>query len=170
MNTNPLRFYVFLPRQARRFTLLKMSTQTARMDGFIQPDSAIAISLSFAVLYILYQVAKTVYVGFFGPLSKFPGPNIRALSAIPKIRTVINGNDNRELPELHKKFGPVVRISPRELSFASGQAWKDIYGFKKHGQVEFPKDRRFYSKPINGVDGLITANNVNSFLSTCTRL
>ncbi|RYP04569.1 hypothetical protein DL764_004377 [Monosporascus ibericus] len=29
--------------------------------------------------------------------------------------------------ELHKKYGPVLRIAPDELSYASAQAWQDIY-------------------------------------------
>lgn len=30
--------------------------------------------------------------------------------------------------KLHKKYGPVLRIAPDELSYASAQAWQDIYG------------------------------------------
>jgi cytochrome P450 len=46
--------------------------------------------------------------------------------------------------DLHRQYGPVVRISPNDLSFVSPQAWKDIYGHRAHGEEEFPKDRQFY--------------------------
>jgi len=30
--------------------------------------------------------------------------------------------------ELHEKYGPIVRISPNELSYITEDAWNDIYG------------------------------------------
>ncbi|CAD6584580.1 MAG: hypothetical protein ASARMPREDX12_001698 [Alectoria sarmentosa] len=35
--------------------------------------------------------------------------------------------------------GPVFRVSPNELSFASAVSWKDIYGQKKPGQAQLRK-------------------------------
>lgn len=35
---------------------------------------------------------------------------------------------------MHKKYGPVVRVSPNELSFASVESWKDIYGHAVGGR------------------------------------
>jgi cytochrome P450 len=46
--------------------------------------------------------------------------------------------------ELHKRYGPVVRVGPNELAFSSPQAWRDIYGHKKAGEEEFPKPAAFY--------------------------
>ncbi|KAI3321925.1 putative cytochrome P450 monooxygenase [Xylariaceae sp. AK1471] len=46
--------------------------------------------------------------------------------------------------ELHKRYGPVVRLGPNELVFSSPQAWRDIYGHKKAGEEEFPKYDDFY--------------------------
>lgn len=66
------------------------------------------------------------------------------------------------MTELHRRYGPIVRIAPTEISLANGaQSWQDVYGFKKHGQTKPYKDRVFYTKPFNGVDGLITANDAN---------
>lgn len=46
--------------------------------------------------------------------------------------------------DLHRQYGPVVRISPDSLAFADPQAWRDIYGHHAHGEEEFPKDPQFY--------------------------
>lgn len=48
------------------------------------------------------------------------------------IRVMVQGNDGKVYPELHEKYGPIVRIGPRDLSVASegAQGWKDLYGFK----------------------------------------
>lgn len=72
------------------------------------------------------------------------------------------GDDNTDVPALHQKYGPVVRISPQHVSFAGGaNAFKDIYGFKKSGQSKLHKEPLFYSAPVNKVHSLITANDLN---------
>ena len=130
--------------------------------GPIDPTLALKISVSFVAIYLFYGLAKQIYVAFLGPLSKFPGPKLRAFSIIPMIRTMQTGNDNINLPALHEKYGPIVRTSPNSLSFAEGaQAWKDIYGFRKAGRPALVKDRMFYGRPINKVDSIITADDAN---------
>ena len=41
------------------------------------------------------------------------------------------------IADLHRQFGPVVRIAADELSFTSAGAWKTIYG---HRSVEMEKN------------------------------
>ncbi|RJE20956.1 Cytochrome p450, partial [Aspergillus sclerotialis] len=38
------------------------------------------------------------------------------------------------IEELHRRHGPIVRISPNELSFASVESWKAIYGHAAPGK------------------------------------
>lgn len=48
------------------------------------------------------------------------------------------------LIELHKKYGPVVRIAPNELSFDTAQSWKDIYGsLRGPGHLPFCKSKYY---------------------------
>ncbi len=62
---------------------------------------------------------------------------------------------------LHDKYGEVVRLSPNEVSFTSGDtAWQDIYGFRtnKHkGHLNMRKDPAWYAPPPVGVH-IIVAN------------
>ena len=72
-----------------------------------------------------------MYNAFFHPLSKVPGPKINALSRVPYIRHLIKGSTVDNAVDLHKKYGEVVRMSPNEVSFTSGEtAWPEIYGFR----------------------------------------
>jgi cytochrome P450 len=99
---------------------------------------------------------------FFHPLRDIPGPKFAAASIIPYARVLLKGNMVRWLHELHKKHGEVVRISPNELSYISGEtAWQDIYGFhtgKKAAEGKYLKDRNFFAKPYNGTWAMLQAD------------
>ena len=129
--------------------------------GWTQPIDASTISISFAILYVAYFIVSTIYDVYFGALS-YPGPKLWAVSKIPRIKAMVQGGDGEVLAKLHQQYGPVVRVGPRELSYASGaDAWKDIYGFKKYGNPHPYKDPNFYGKPLNGVHGVISADDFN---------
>lgn len=44
------------------------------------------------------------------------------------MRAWLSGHNVQSIKALHDKYGPVVRVSPNQLSFCSATAWKDIYG------------------------------------------
>lgn len=60
-----------------------------------------------------------------------------------------------EVEKAHKKYGPVVRVAPNELSFTSGQAWNDIYGFRPN-KPEMAKETPFFTNATNP-GGIISA-------------
>jgi cytochrome P450 len=92
----------------------------------------------------------------FGPLSKFPVPKFNAISILPAIATNYARLDSTDLPALHAKYGPVVRMQPGHISHADGATgFKVIYGFGKKGIY---KDPQFYSAPYNKVHSLATSD------------
>lgn len=106
--------------------------------------SVIVLSLIF---YTVYKTVVTVHNVFFGPLSKFPGPKLRAFTNTFEICSMVSGNDNIDRPALHRKYGPVVRVGPNTLSFAGGETvWKDIHGFNASKEGGIRKEALFYSK------------------------
>lgn len=56
----------------------------------------------------------------------------------------MSGTGHKQLAELHKKYGEVVRVSPIQVSFNDPRIWKELYGHRKAGEVENPKDHAFY--------------------------
>ena len=76
------------------------------------------------------------------PLSKYPGPKLWCISWIPYAYYTIRGFLPHKIAEFHKKFGPVIRIAPSQLSYITEDAWSDIYG-KKHGVKPLQKDPKF---------------------------
>lgn len=80
------------------------------------------------VMIILYYASHAIYNLYFHPLSKFPGPKRAAISHIWLMRVQISGTSPQTHKKIHDKYGPVVRISPNQLSFCSASSWKDIHG------------------------------------------
>ncbi|KAK4447093.1 putative sterigmatocystin biosynthesis P450 monooxygenase stcF [Podospora aff. communis PSN243] len=80
-----------------------------------------------ALCAVLTPVAWFIYNIYFHPLAGFPGPLLYRGTNLGKISQQMRGNITNKVYELHKIYGPVVRIAPWELSYSSAQAWKDIY-------------------------------------------
>ncbi|KAG8163263.1 hypothetical protein KVR01_006560 [Diaporthe batatas] len=88
---------------------------------------------------LLFLIAQCIYLRFFHPLAKFPGPVAASLTEMWKWRSLMSGKNVFYLQELHEKYGDVIRIAPNELSYASLQAYRDIYGHKTTGKERFLK-------------------------------
>ncbi|KAK0646811.1 cytochrome P450 [Cercophora newfieldiana] len=80
-----------------------------------------------ALAAILIPAGWFVYNIYFHPLAAYPGPLFYRGTNLGKISQQMRGNITNKIWELHQIYGPVVRIAPWELSYASAQAWKDIY-------------------------------------------
>ncbi|KXL43990.1 hypothetical protein M433DRAFT_76371 [Acidomyces richmondensis BFW] len=103
--------------------------------------------VSFFCLLLGLQLYRYLYNAFVHPLRRFAGPNLASVSCLPKIFHALRGDEYLWLLELHRQYGEVVRVTPNELSFASADAWKDIYGHRKAGQPGLIKDPSFYTHP-----------------------
>ncbi|KAF3760420.1 hypothetical protein M406DRAFT_52939 [Cryphonectria parasitica EP155] len=75
----------------------------------------------------------------FHPLAKFPGPFWARASLLWRFWHTMRGRSHRVIQDMHRKYGPVFRVSPNELSFASAASWKAIYGFPPPGSAHLIK-------------------------------
>jgi cytochrome P450 len=69
-----------------------------------------------------------LYDIFISPLRSVPGPLLAKLSPIWIVLIDAAGDRTQTIHKLHQKYGPVVRIGPREVSFSDRNVIKDIYG------------------------------------------
>ncbi|KAI3553090.1 cytochrome P450 [Colletotrichum abscissum] len=95
-------------------------------------------------VYVAYQHAQVFYCLFLHPLRKFPGPIWMRTSRIPFCYKLLTGTLPFDMLDLHRRYGPVVRIAPDELAFHDSRAWKDIMGHKTQGGAEMEKSLKFY--------------------------
>ncbi|OTB06020.1 hypothetical protein M426DRAFT_259843 [Hypoxylon sp. CI-4A] len=86
------------------------------------------VILAGVTLVAISIITKWIYNVYFHPLSSFPGPFIYRASQLPLRWHQVKGREPFVLAKLHKKYGPVVRIAPNDLSYTNVEAWKGIYG------------------------------------------
>ncbi|KAL5041775.1 hypothetical protein BDW71DRAFT_217421 [Aspergillus fruticulosus] len=105
---------------------------------------AFSVLYAVSIVTLLYLGVKITYNLWFHPLSKFPGPVLGRSTLIWRFIGSLSGRFHVAIDEQHRKYGPVVRISPNELSFASVESWKAIYGHQPAG-TPTPIKSEFYS-------------------------
>jgi hypothetical protein len=84
-------------------------------------SGASLILLLFTGFYIVHQI-------YLHPLSHIPGPRLAALTSFYKAYYIHYGDISGHTTALHERYGNAVRIAPNELSFASVESTKKIYG------------------------------------------
>lgn len=70
---------------------------------------------------------------------------------------MLSGTLAIDMLDLHKRYGPVVRVAPDELSFADASAWKEILGHNPRGE-ECGKWVPFYRPVPEAPDNIISAD------------
>ena len=78
---------------------------------------------------ILIAVLSSVYLlrCLLSPLNKIPGPALAKYTSWILKWHEFHANRTRYIHALHLRYGPVVRIAPNEVAFASQGAVKEIY-------------------------------------------
>ncbi|KAA8893037.1 cytochrome P450, partial [Sphaerosporella brunnea] len=87
-------------------------------------------------------VATGIRNVYFHPISKIPGPKLAAFNRIYFSYIWLSGRYPQIVKDLHDKYGPVVRLSPNQVSFNTATSWKDIYGHVK-GRKQFLKSDQY---------------------------
>ncbi|KAK1523968.1 benzoate 4-monooxygenase cytochrome P450 [Colletotrichum costaricense] len=98
------------------------------------------LSLALVIL-ALALVSVVIYGCFLHPLRRIPGPFLAKFSPLWIMRALHRMRFNSELQSLHQQYGPVVRVGPNEVSFASLEAETAIYAKQEDGR--FSKDGTF---------------------------
>ena len=108
----------------------------------------ILVGLSFACKdstycdkFVTTFLIQTMQRRLFHPLRAVPGPWANSVSELPATLALAKGNQHIYYRSLHERYGPVVRVSPNELSFASADAREEIYGFRVSSRSRYRNSR-----------------------------
>ncbi|KAI1079391.1 isotrichodermin C-15 hydroxylase [Whalleya microplaca] len=74
-----------------------------------------------------YTASRCIYLLYFHPASKFPGPKLAAISNFYYVYSWLRGRYPWAVEQLAKEYGDVVRVAPNEIVFSVPQAALDIY-------------------------------------------
>ncbi|KAF2970089.1 hypothetical protein GQX73_g3438 [Xylaria multiplex] len=116
----------------------------------------LAIFAASACTYVIYQ-----YV--FSPLASFPGPLAAKFTKVWRAYGMYKGTWHRDIVDLHRKYGPVVRIGPNELSVGDPEAFRQIYRVSK----AFPKGASY--SVVQGTRPFDLANERNEKIHAAQR-
>ncbi|KAB8235872.1 cytochrome P450 [Aspergillus alliaceus] len=120
--------------------------------------SPILIVAILAGIALLYRIGIIIYRLFFHPLAKFPGPKLLAASSFPHAYyNWTQGTWYRQVLDLHKSYGPIVRVAPDRLAVDGSVAWEDVFGHKGNTRPEFPRQPDFYRAGVER-ENLLTAD------------
>ncbi|OTB09476.1 hypothetical protein M426DRAFT_18118 [Hypoxylon sp. CI-4A] len=75
----------------------------------------------------LLPVYLIIYRLYLHPLAKVPGPKLAAITSLWTVYHIRKGHMSVLYTQLHRKYGPAVRVSPNEVSFDSKEAYQAIY-------------------------------------------
>lgn len=81
-----------------------------------------------ASILIAIVAAQIIYSILFHPLRNVPGPFFAKFTELWRTSRYLAGNWHYDICELHRKYGPVVRLSPNEVSFVDKEALTKLYG------------------------------------------
>lgn len=79
-------------------------------------------------------------------------------SRLPFIWALLRGTLVHDIERLHRKYGPSLRIAPNEVTFASAEAWDDIFQPRLNHQP-FLKDPIWWSSQPGHPTSIINAIN-----------
>lgn len=87
----------------------------------------IMLSPLFGLIAFTFLSAIYAFRCLVSPLNKLPGPILARYTSWPLKWHQFRADRTRYVHSLHLKYGPVVRVAPNEVVFASLGAVKEIY-------------------------------------------
>lgn len=87
------------------------------------------VSGGLAGIWLAYASVLAVQRLWFSPVAHIPGPRLAALTQYYEFfyDIVLGGQYTFKIIEMHKKYGPVVRISPWEVHVAVHDFHSELY-------------------------------------------
>ncbi|SMR55123.1 unnamed protein product [Zymoseptoria tritici ST99CH_1E4] len=102
--------------------------------GWVQEMPIAHLALSALAIWAIGYLSLHIYLE---PLHSIPGPLICRLTPLWSWYHSIIGDESRQIDALHKRHGPIVRISPNQVVIADGRALAQIYS-EKGGFLKAP--------------------------------
>ncbi|KAF4236360.1 hypothetical protein CNMCM6805_005849 [Aspergillus fumigatiaffinis] len=100
------------------------------MESFIPSQSLVVWCIHSLVCYL---TLRTIYRLYFHPLRKIPGPRLAAATHFVEFYYDVlkGGKYIWEVEKMHERYGPIVRINPRQVHINDPNFYEEIYAGSK---------------------------------------
>ncbi|KAL4901410.1 hypothetical protein BDW74DRAFT_187646 [Aspergillus multicolor] len=104
----------------------------SNLNGLVEANlETKTIASCVLALFALYCAGLAVYRLYLSPIARFPGPKLAALTYWTEVYyELIQGEGGQYLfkyREWHEKYGPIIRINPRELHIQDASFFETLY-------------------------------------------
>ncbi|KAL1987414.1 hypothetical protein VTN96DRAFT_3796 [Rasamsonia emersonii] len=123
------------------------------LNDFLATTGRLGVAL---VLLLAYPLFKVIYNLYFHPLAPIPGPRSWSASHFPFVWALLKGTIVHDIEKVHRRYGPILRIAPDEVTFSKAEAWADIFQIRPDHQ-QFLKDPIWWKRRPDQPDSLLTA-------------
>lgn len=82
------------------------------------------------LLFIGITLTHAVRLRYRWGLRNVPGPFLASISDLDRIWSCASGLQMNYHLQLHEKYGPLVRIGPKHVSFSDGSLIPEVYGIR----------------------------------------
>ncbi|KAJ7627322.1 cytochrome P450 [Roridomyces roridus] len=120
-------------------------TQSNHAPATAPHRSIIAMSFSFPTLllavsaFLIFSLARAIYLLFFHPLSAIPGPWYADITSLWITSHILRLKQCKTIQELFQTYGPIVRIAPNRVVFCDLGAMKSVYSTWKFDKSVYYK-------------------------------
>ncbi|KAH8696455.1 benzoate 4-monooxygenase cytochrome P450 [Talaromyces proteolyticus] len=107
-----------------------METLALTFTKIVNEHSRIGLIYVFGGIGFLAFIAiRTIYRLYFHPLRKIPGPKLAAATHLVEFYydVILGGKFCWELERMHQRYGPIVRINPRQVHIIDPDFYDEIY-------------------------------------------
>ncbi|RAH69896.1 putative cytochrome P450 oxygenase [Aspergillus aculeatinus CBS 121060] len=107
------------------------------------------VALSGTILLLVAFILRSIYRLYFDPLHHIPGPKLAAISHLYEFYydVIRDGMFVWEIERMHQRYGPIVRINPREVHIKDPSFHDEIYAPATGMRDKDPKSVHIFSAP-----------------------
>jgi hypothetical protein len=104
-----------------------VASNFVELVGSIKPADLLCVLAVACLLLAFHLAARRLY---FSPIHHIPGPKFAAMTQLYEFYydIILGGQYTFKILELHKKYGPVIRINPWEVHVGDPNYFSEVYG------------------------------------------
>lgn len=101
------------------------------VEPTLETESLASTKIAALILCVCLLFFHAVRRRYGQGLNKFDGPFLSSFTDFWKLLLVSSNRSRIITADLHERYGDIVRLGPRKLSFGDPRALKEIYGINK---------------------------------------